>query len=109
MPKQAIKNQSQKELKETGEIPPGELTDFKTNEQFITLLNLEKTKLKLVSLNAHRKKKKRKAFIIYSLDVPSFFSFSFSFLLSSKENKHLIVTFQTLVNVWIVFCYFTGQ
>lgn len=78
MPKQAIKNQSQKELKETGEIPPGELTDFKTNEQFITLLNLEKTKLKLVSRNAQqKKKKKRKALIIYSLDVPSSSLFPF--------------------------------
>jgi len=42
----ASKNQSLKELKETGEIPPGDLTDFKTNEQFIRLLNLEQTKQK---------------------------------------------------------------
>lgn len=80
MPKQAIKNQSQKELKETGEIPPGELTDFKTNEQFITLLNLEKTKLKLVSLNAHTKKEKKESihhlffrcsiFLLFFLFIP---------------------------------------
>lgn len=39
-PNKQAKNQSQKGLKETGEIPHGELTNLKMNEQFTGILNL---------------------------------------------------------------------